>query len=62
MNRVVFWALMALCVGVEIWGLVIDNRDVHYLGAIAGCGVIGINHLLHRADRYEEFVEAGEQR
>ncbi|MFI9290828.1 hypothetical protein [Streptomyces gardneri] len=61
MNRIAFWALMSLCVTAEVWGLVIDNRDIHYLGAIAGFGVIGVNYLLHRADRYEEFVEAGEE-
>ncbi|MFE5628053.1 hypothetical protein [Streptomyces sp. NPDC056543] len=53
MNRIVFWALMVLCVGVEVWGLVIDNRDIHYLGAIVGFGVIGVNYVLHRADAYE---------
>ncbi|MGA5067590.1 hypothetical protein ACPB9E_28095 [Streptomyces exfoliatus] len=60
MNRFVFWALMALCIGVEVWGLIIDNRDVHYLGAITGFGVIGVNHLLHRADAHEQF-KAGEE-
>ncbi|MCX5226285.1 hypothetical protein [Streptomyces sp. NBC_00233] len=62
MTRLVFWSLMALCLAVEIWGLVIDNRDVHYIGAIAGCGVIGVSRLLYRAARYEEFAEAGEER
>ncbi|MER7515917.1 hypothetical protein [Streptomyces sp. NPDC126499] len=61
MSRIVFWPLMALCIAVEIWGLVIDNRDVHYLGAIAGLGVIVVNRLLLRADRYKEFVKAGEE-
>ncbi|MEU1863257.1 hypothetical protein [Streptomyces gardneri] len=61
MSRIVFWALMSLRVAAEVWGLVIGNRDVHCLGAIAGFGVIGVNCLLHRADRYEEFVEAGEE-
>ncbi|MFB8403100.1 hypothetical protein [Streptomyces sp. NPDC055912] len=61
MTGLVFWSLMALCLAVEICGLVIDNRDVHYIGAIAGCGVIGITRLLYRAARCEEFVEAGEE-
>ncbi|MGW4050768.1 hypothetical protein ACWENA_08040 [Streptomyces sp. NPDC004779] len=61
MNRFVFWILGILCIAVEIWGLVIDNRDVHHLGAIAALGVIGVDRLLHRADRYQEFAEAGEE-
>ncbi|MFF7438708.1 hypothetical protein [Streptomyces sp. NPDC008122] len=62
MNRIVFWALVALCVGVEIWGQVIGVQDINLLGLIAGLGVIGVDCLLHRADRCEEFVEAGEER
>ncbi|MFG2872925.1 hypothetical protein [Streptomyces sp. NPDC048338] len=58
MNRIVFWALMSLCVTVEVWGLVIGNRDVHYLGAIAGFGVIAVSRLLHRADAYEGGEES----
>ncbi|MFD3569685.1 hypothetical protein [Streptomyces sp. NPDC058667] len=57
MNRLAFWLLIGLCVAVEVWGLVIDNRDVHYLGAIAGFGVVGVNYLLLRADE----DEAGEE-
>ncbi|MEU4065888.1 hypothetical protein AB0F25_26295 [Streptomyces wedmorensis] len=62
MNTIALWVLGILCIAVEVLGLVIGNRDVHYLGAIAVCGVIGVNHLLHRADRDEEFLEAGEER
>ncbi|MDX2564172.1 hypothetical protein PV371_31615 [Streptomyces sp. TX20-6-3] len=62
MNRLTYWLLIALCAAVEIWGQVIGNRDVLWIGAIAGVGVIAVARLLHRADRYEEFAETGEER
>lgn len=61
MNRFVFWVLGILCIAVEVWGLVIDNWDVHYLGAFAALGVIAVDRLLLRADRCQEFAEAGEE-
>ncbi|MGA4978068.1 hypothetical protein [Streptomyces cinereoruber] len=62
MNPIVFWALVALCVGVEIWGQVIGIQDLNLLGLLAGFGVIAIHWLLLRADRYKKFTEAGEER
>ncbi|MEU8622054.1 hypothetical protein [Streptomyces sp. NPDC048623] len=49
MNRLTFWALLALFVGVEVLGLVIDRRDVHYAGVIAALGVIAVARLLYLA-------------
>ncbi|MFI9213273.1 hypothetical protein ACIGW7_34720 [Streptomyces sp. NPDC053253] len=49
MNRIVFWSLLLACVVVEVAGLVIDRRDVHYAGVIAAGGVIAVNVILaHR--------------
>ncbi|MFC9338823.1 hypothetical protein ACFT0G_03715 [Streptomyces sp. NPDC057020] len=62
MNTIAYYLLLALCVGVEMWGVVIDIDDVTLLGAIAAFGVLGIDRLLLRADAYEEFFEAGEER
>ncbi|MFE6071234.1 hypothetical protein [Streptomyces sp. NPDC056525] len=62
MNRLTYWLLIALCLAVEVWGQVIGNRDLVLVGAIAGFGVIAVARLLYRADRYEEFAEAGEER
>ncbi|MEU7699235.1 hypothetical protein [Streptomyces sp. NPDC039028] len=62
MNTVAFWVLGLLCIAVEIWGAVTGLRDVVHVAAIAGFGVIGVDRLLLRADRYEEFAEAGEER
>ncbi|MFC9339628.1 hypothetical protein ACFT0G_02425 [Streptomyces sp. NPDC057020] len=61
MNRLTYWLLIGLCAAVEAWGQVIGNRDVLLIGAIAGFGVIAVARLLYRADRYEEFAEAGEE-
>ncbi|MEU6165387.1 hypothetical protein [Streptomyces tanashiensis] len=62
MNRLTYWLLIALCAGVEIWGQIIDNQDVTWVGLFAGLGVIAIARLPYRADRHEEFAEAGEER
>ncbi|MEV7371927.1 hypothetical protein AB0O51_13705 [Streptomyces sp. NPDC090301] len=62
MNTLTYWLLLALCVAVEIWGQSIDNQDVTLVGVFAGLGVIAVARLLYRADRYEEFAEAGEER
>ncbi|MFC9795317.1 hypothetical protein ACFVJI_21995 [Streptomyces sp. NPDC127584] len=62
MNRLTYWLLIALCAAVEVWGQIIGNRDVLLIGAIAGFGVIAVARLLYRADRYEEFTEASEER
>ncbi|MCX2179938.1 hypothetical protein KV205_05250 [Streptomyces sp. SKN60] len=62
MNSIAYRLLLVLCVATEIWGIAIDAKDVTLVGAIAGCGVIGVDRLLLRADRYEEFAEAGEER
>ncbi|MFD7978809.1 hypothetical protein [Streptomyces sp. NPDC059071] len=51
MNRLTFWSLLALCVAVEVLGLVIDRRDVHHAGAIAGVGVIAVARILWLARR-----------
>ncbi|MFH8575731.1 hypothetical protein [Streptomyces zaomyceticus] len=61
MNTIAYWLLLALSFGVEVWGLVIDLQDLTLLGAIAAFGVLGVDRLLLRADRYEEFDEAGEE-
>ncbi|MFD7980851.1 hypothetical protein [Streptomyces sp. NPDC059071] len=61
MNAIAYYALLALFVGVEIWGVVIGVRDLTSAGAFAAFGVIAVDRLLLRADRYEEFVEAGEE-
>ncbi|MFD3334104.1 hypothetical protein ACFWV1_15865 [Streptomyces sp. NPDC058700] len=62
MNTIAYRLLLVLCVAVEVWGVVIGVQDVTLVGAIAALGVIGVDRLLLRADRYEEFVEAGEER
>ncbi|MFC8765172.1 hypothetical protein ACFUAG_31255 [Streptomyces sp. NPDC057193] len=62
MNRLTYWLLTGLCAAVEVWGQVIGNRDVLLIGAISGFGVIAVARLLYRADRYEEFAEASEER
>ena len=62
MNAIAYYVLLALCIGVEIWGAVTGFNDVMYVGAIAAFGMWGVDRLLLRADRYEEFVEAGEER
>ncbi|MFJ3764940.1 hypothetical protein ACIPQJ_12315 [Streptomyces sp. NPDC090082] len=62
MNTIAYWALIALCVGVEIWGQIIGIQDITFLGLFAGLGVVGVHRLLLRADWYEEFAEAGEER
>ncbi|MFE6850825.1 hypothetical protein ACFVDH_08540 [Streptomyces sp. NPDC057674] len=62
MNRLTYWLLIGLCAAVGVWGQVIGNRDVLLIGAIAGFGVITVARLLYRADQYEEFAEAGEER
>ncbi|MFF5788206.1 hypothetical protein ACFY8P_24990 [Streptomyces sp. NPDC012693] len=62
MNRLTYWLLIALCLAVEVWGQIVGNRDIVLVGAIAGFGVIGVARLLYRAERYEEFAGAGEER
>ncbi|MGW5776046.1 hypothetical protein [Streptomyces sp. NPDC003863] len=62
MNTVAYWLLIALAVAVEAWGQVIDNQDLTLAGLFAGLGVVAVHRLLLRADRYEEFDEAGEER
>ncbi|MFD8639524.1 hypothetical protein ACFV14_04355 [Streptomyces zaomyceticus] len=61
MNAIAYWLLMALAFGVQVWGQVIDLQDLTLLGIIAAFGVLGVDRLLLRADRYEEFAEAGEE-
>ncbi|MFE1379230.1 hypothetical protein ACFW6S_09840 [Streptomyces sp. NPDC058740] len=62
MNTIAYYVLLTLCIGVEIWGAVIGMNDVMFVGAIVAFGVWGVDRLLLRADRYEEFFEAGEER
>ncbi|MET9728485.1 hypothetical protein [Streptomyces zaomyceticus] len=62
MNTLTYWFLIVVCVAVEIWGHVIGNQDVTLVGVFAGLGVAAVACLLYRADRYEEFFEAGEER
>ncbi|AJF64962.1 hypothetical protein [Streptomyces vietnamensis] len=62
MNPLVFWVLGLLCIAVEIWCAVTGIKDGVSVAAIAGFGVIGVDRLLLRADRCEEFAEAGEER
>ncbi|MFJ2098378.1 hypothetical protein ACIOHR_14410 [Streptomyces anulatus] len=62
MNTLAYYLLLILCVGVEIWGQVIGLQDLTYAGAFAALGVIAVDRLLLRADRYEEFAGAGEER
>ena len=54
MNRLTFWSLLALCVAVEVLGLVIGRRDIHYAGCIAAFGVIAVARLLYLARNSEE--------
>ncbi|WP_435057540.1 hypothetical protein [Streptomyces sp. bgisy060] len=61
MNLIAYWTLLALCVGVEIWGQVIGVQDLTFTGFFAGLGVVAVHRLLLRADRYQEFAEAGEE-
>ncbi|MFI8911764.1 hypothetical protein ACIGW4_09115 [Streptomyces sp. NPDC053513] len=62
MNTIAYYVLLSLCIGVEIWGAVAGMNDVMFVGAIAAFGVWGVDRLLLRADRYEEFAGAGEER
>ncbi|MFF0426979.1 hypothetical protein ACFYUJ_21510 [Streptomyces sp. NPDC004520] len=61
MNLITYWALIALCVGIEVWGQIIGVQDLTLAGLFAGLGVIAVHRLLLRADRFEEFTEAGEE-
>ncbi|MCD2465083.1 hypothetical protein MBT42_16105 [Streptomyces sp. MBT42] len=61
MNRLTYWPLIGLCAEVEVWGQVIDNQDVTFVGLFAGLGVIAVARLLYHADRYAEFTEASEE-
>ncbi|MFF6774769.1 hypothetical protein ACFY8W_14560 [Streptomyces sp. NPDC012637] len=61
MNLIAYWTLIALCVGIEIWGQIIGLQDLSLVGVFAGLGVIAVHRLLLRVDRFEEFVEAGEE-
>ncbi|MFB6630671.1 hypothetical protein ACFCWY_12295 [Streptomyces sp. NPDC056362] len=61
MNAIAYYVLLALGIGVEIWGAVIGIDDVMFLGAIAAFGVWSVDRLLLRADAYEEFIGAGEE-
>ncbi|MYU25396.1 hypothetical protein [Streptomyces sp. SID8352] len=58
MNRITYWALIALCVGVESWGQVIGVRDLTLIGFFAGLGVVAVHRLLLRADRHEAGEES----
>ncbi|MFF6775793.1 hypothetical protein ACFY8W_19805 [Streptomyces sp. NPDC012637] len=49
MNRLTFWVLLALCVAVEVLGLLIDRRDIHCAGAVTALGVIAVARLLYLA-------------
>ncbi|MFF5975725.1 hypothetical protein ACFY7C_29875 [Streptomyces sp. NPDC012769] len=51
MNRLTFWLLLSLCVAVEVLGLFIGRRDVHYAGVIAAVGVIAVARILWLARR-----------
>ncbi|MGW4850802.1 hypothetical protein ACWEPZ_06140 [Streptomyces sp. NPDC004288] len=62
MNTIAYYVLLALSIGVEIWGAVIGVNDVMFIGAMTAFGVWGVDRLLLRADAYEEFFEAGEER
>ncbi|MEE1813730.1 hypothetical protein PUR59_01570 [Streptomyces sp. SP18ES09] len=62
MNTIAYYVLLALGIGVEIWGAVTGVNDVMFIGAIAAFGVWGVDRLLLRADAYEEFFGAGEER
>ncbi|MFE0734458.1 hypothetical protein [Streptomyces sp. NPDC058855] len=62
MNTLTYWFLLALCFATEVWGIAIGVRDLTLAGALAGCGVIAVHRLLLRADAYEEFTGAGEDR
>ncbi|MFI1809904.1 hypothetical protein ACH414_06125 [Streptomyces sp. NPDC020422] len=61
MNTIAYYVLLTLCIGVEIWGALTGMNDLMNVGAIAAFGVLGVDRLLLRADRYEEFAEAGEE-
>lgn len=61
MNPLTYWALIAVCVGVEIWGRAAGVRDLTLTGFFAGLGVVAVHRLLLRADRCQEFAEAGEE-
>ncbi|MFG2867680.1 hypothetical protein [Streptomyces sp. NPDC048338] len=54
MNRLTFWSLLALCVAVEVWGLALGRRGVHYAGVIAAVGVIAVARLLFLARQGKE--------
>ncbi|MFI8256953.1 hypothetical protein [Streptomyces filamentosus] len=61
MNPLTYWALIALCVGVEIWGQAAGVQDLTLTGFFAGLCVVAVHRLLRRADRCQEFAEAGEE-
>ncbi|MFF8834335.1 hypothetical protein [Streptomyces sp. NPDC015130] len=53
MNTLIYWLLIALCTGVEIWGQVIGNHDLAPVGLLAGLCVIAVARLLYRANQRE---------
>ncbi|MFF5918936.1 hypothetical protein ACFY8C_11365 [Streptomyces flavochromogenes] len=58
MNRLTYFLLVVLCLSVEVWGIVIGNRDVTVVGFFAGVGVATVARLLYRADQCEGGEEA----
>lgn len=46
MSRRLLWSLVLLCVAVEVLGLTVGRRDVHYAGALAAVGVVSVHWLL----------------
>ncbi|MFJ2059572.1 hypothetical protein ACIOMM_27015 [Streptomyces sp. NPDC087908] len=58
MNRLTYWALLVLCIAVEVWGIAIGNRDITAVGFFAGVGVAAVARLLYRADQCEGGEEA----
>ncbi|MEV7372097.1 hypothetical protein AB0O51_14570 [Streptomyces sp. NPDC090301] len=58
MNNLTYWALLTLCIGIEVWGIAIGNREVTVSGFIAGDGVAAVARLLYRADQCKGGEEA----
>ncbi|MFJ8663117.1 DUF6303 family protein [Streptomyces sp. NPDC093795] len=46
MSRRLFWSLVFLCAAVEVLGLLVGRRDVHYAGVLAAVGVLAVHWIL----------------
>ncbi|MFD3530094.1 DUF6303 family protein [Streptomyces sp. NPDC058664] len=46
MSRRLVWSLVLLCIAVEVLGLLVGRRGVHYAGGLAAVGVLAVHWIL----------------